>query len=503
MYKLINFRPFFIISLSLGLGIFFTSLIIKFNISFFYLLLLFPILPLLYIPLRKYPLTTYLKYLLCILLSILYAVLSYSICYKKVSRVEIEDGEYLISGRIVDKSFNEDDKSFVLNDVSLSSVSQNKHLDYKLRVFYEGENDYNLGDIIFFYGSVDNYTNMQSVMLDKIKYYSNTKEITVYKNKFSLFLYIKENIFSTLSGNMDGEDAGISFALITGDCTQIEKGTLANFRYGGIAHIFAVSGLHIGILAGVCAFILNKLKTSPKLNLILTSIIIIIYSGICGFSSSSVRAVIMCIVLLFTKTIGVKYDRLESLSFACLLLMLINPAYIFSVGFLLSISATVGTVLVFPCFKRVLLKVKKIPQKISESIALIIAVQISTIPIMIDYFGYISLLGIFTNFLFIPIISILYITLLFTVILAMILPFISLYILYLPAYFVKIVKVVINLVDYSKFILSGFSFKIFAFPYYVGVYNLTDKVNLSLQTKSTISFVLFLITILGVCLTLI
>lgn len=88
---------------------------------------------------------------------------------------------------------------------------------------------------------------------------------------------------------------------------------LENFRNGGVAHIFAVSGLHIGFLAGVVFFLLRSCRVRGVPKVLISAAVLVFYAGICGFSPSSLRAAVMASVLAAAKETGMKYDGLSSL----------------------------------------------------------------------------------------------------------------------------------------------------------------------------------------------
>ena len=98
------------------------------------------------------------------------------------------------------------------------------------------------------------------------------------------------------SDNLDKDTAAICYAMLIGDTKGVDDATLDSFRFGGVAHIFAVSGLHIGLVYGVIAFAMKKLRANKFLSAAICIAVILLYSAVCGFTLSSVRAVIMCAV---------------------------------------------------------------------------------------------------------------------------------------------------------------------------------------------------------------
>jgi ComEC/Rec2-related protein len=226
---------------------------------------------------------------------------------------------------------------------------------------------------------------------------------------FDLFTSTAAILQNVINQNMDEDSATVATALLTGNTDLIEDGTLQSFRYGGLAHLFAVSGLHIGILFAVCIFVCKRLRLMHGSEYILSFVICLFYAGLCGFSPSSLRALIMLTVASFSKLFLRKYDGLNSLAVSVFLLLLINPFYLFTVGFTLSVMSVAGYYLLFPQLK---LLFAKLPEKVGSRLSAVVAFQLGTLPIMLTTFGYISWAGLFFNAVGIPFFSALYVVLL-------------------------------------------------------------------------------------------
>lgn len=71
--------------------------------------------------------------------------------------------------------------------------------------------------------------------------------------------------------------------MLTGDGSAVENGLLQNFRYGGVAHIFAVSGLHIGVIYAILSFLLKRIRMPKLLRCALIFAPLLFYVGVCPF----------------------------------------------------------------------------------------------------------------------------------------------------------------------------------------------------------------------------
>ncbi len=255
--------------------------------------------------------------------------------------------------------------------------------------------------------------------LNGIKYYCTINGGLDADWGFSLFGAANSAIRRTLFDNTDGETAAVCFALLTGDSSSISEGTLSSFRYGGIAHLFAVSGLHIGVIYGALTLIFKKLPVNRYVSAAIRIAAIVFYSGVCGFTASSVRAVVMCSVGTAATLAYRKNDFLNSLALAAIVLLLINPLYLFGAGFLLSFGAVLGIAMLGRGLKGAL---KFLPAKLGEALSAGVSAQLGTAATQFACFGYVSWAGLFLNVLIIPVVSALYLLLFACVMLGAIIP---------------------------------------------------------------------------------
>ncbi len=225
---------------------------------------------------------------------------------------------------------------------------------------------------------------------------------------FDLFGEINYAFERALFSSLDGETAAVCYAMLTGNTDAVSEGTLSAFRNGGIAHVFAVSGLHIGVIYGALTFIFKKAGVNRYASTAVRIVILFIYSGVCLFSPSSVRALIMCSVSATAGCFHRKPDSLNSLAAAAVILLLINPLYLYGVGFALSFGTVLGILLLSKNLSRLL---GFLPKRVSKAVSVGVSAQVSTLPVQLTSFGYISAAGLVLNLVFIPLISVLYVLL--------------------------------------------------------------------------------------------
>ncbi len=143
----------------------------------------------------------------------------------------------------------------------------------------------------------------------------------------------------------DDSSAEVYAGILLGDKGRIPDEDMLLYRLSGIAHIFAISGLHIGIVGGLLYKLLRKmgLRFLPSAGLAMG--MTLLYGVMTGFSFSTIRAVVMLAMYLGGQVIGRKYDMLTGMGLALGILLVVEPYRMLDGGLLLSFGAVSGVVL--------------------------------------------------------------------------------------------------------------------------------------------------------------
>ena len=291
-------------------------------------------------------------------------------------------------------------------------------------------------------------------------------QFSVTDKNSDFFSSIRKNMRDVLYGGMVETAASVCYALLTGRTYGVDDGLLDNFRAGGIAHLFAVSGLHIGALYAFCMMLMDKtaLKKLPRAGrfcLVLATLLF--YGGVCGFSPSVVRAVTVCMVLYAAKIVGVKSDGLERTGFAMFLVLALNPATLFTAGFLLSFAACYGIFCLGPRFRVLFRKLFAFLGEGGKGIASFLSVTLSaqlfTIPVSLFFFRYLSVWSLLLNCLFVPLVGGVFSVLLATTFVCCLLPSgISSFIMWFPGTLCSAVLFFFETLDFT-FVLTNLRLK--------------------------------------------
>ncbi len=139
-------------------------------------------------------------------------------------------------------------------------------------------------------------------------------------------------------GTEDDPRRQILCALVLGARELAESGTMLSFRRGGTLHAFAVSGMHVGMVAGFLWLLLRLLRVYPPTGRWLLLVILGFYIVVTGFSVPAVRAYVMLATLLLGVALRRRTGLVNSWCFAALLVLLVEPWQLYSAGFLLSFA---------------------------------------------------------------------------------------------------------------------------------------------------------------------
>ena len=142
--------------------------------------------------------------------------------------------------------------------------------------------------------------------------------------------------------HMDEDASVIARALVIGDKRGIDDLLYGDVQASGLAHVLAVSGLHITALASAVYWLFRKLGINPKIALVVVLAISLFYIALCDFVPPAVRAFVMTAVFNFGSAFGYKRDGLSALGFAAAAIMIFSPFSLMHVGFLLSVFSLLG-----------------------------------------------------------------------------------------------------------------------------------------------------------------
>ncbi len=485
--KLLNFRPLFVLAICFIIGILLSSLRLRFNaevVLFIVTLFIAFLLTLTIIAIYYKKTAFYVTLIISIILTI-FSVFSV----------------FNLKAEYDSENFNANAK-FTGEIVKINEYAELTDKNY-YSIVAKGDVNGKLNKVEFIvYTTYDLYVgNTVSFVADfhKNSYYGNDGKIyyntliekeyycalgvsdfRLTANSLSLINKLKKNILINVKKYMPN-NYGFSYALLTGDTAYVNSKVLSGFSYTGVAHVFAVSGLHVGFLYVLITKLLKLLKLKRKPNKIITILLLFLYVYFCGFTPSCMRAFIILSVMALTEIIGAKGDRLSAVSLSAILILLFNPFNLFSVGFILSYVTYLSLILLTDSIEKGLSKI--LPTKVAKILAPSTSAFVGSTPIVITYFGYASAFAVLFNLIIVPIIGVVFSLNLIAVIGILISPIFS-FLCVLPNLIFTALSVFITSIYYLAFLIEGLTFGRSIIIYYLVLLLSLKEINLSIKTRN-------------------
>jgi competence protein ComEC len=206
-------------------------------------------------------------------------------------------------------------------------------------------------------------------------------------------------------------------SLLTGILLGVESGipadTMEAFSATGTTHVIAISGFNITIITALLMATLGRIVPDRRLATGIAIAGVVTYTILVGADAAVVRAAVMGVVTIVGLTVGRPGLALNSLAFAAILMTALNPHTLWDVGFQLSAAATLGLILYSELFgetvQRLLARklstarATQVVGWISDALLLTVAAQITTTPLILKYFGRLSVVTLLTNVLILPV----------------------------------------------------------------------------------------------------
>ena len=241
--------------------------------------------------------------------------------------------------------------------------------------------------------------------------------IDVLKNSYSIrkALYIfREKLAKEIDHIYQTEDASVIKTMLLGDSSDLATGTRMLYQRSGIAHILAISGLHVALIAGFIKKVLKKLRVHRKAASLVLIPILICYGFMTGFSSATLRAVIMISLMEAAFLVGRYPDMPTSMIEALLIIALINPYSVFTSGTLMSFSAALGIMCADIMYRKLDMDKKKssserrtyIRRSLAYSLLMSVSINVWMTPLVMNSYYEIPLFSMLLNFAVVPLLSV-------------------------------------------------------------------------------------------------
>jgi len=205
--------------------------------------------------------------------------------------------------------------------------------------------------------------------------------------------------------SVDDEQYAVLVAMTLGDKSALTKELRETYSVTGASHILALSGLHLGIIY-LLLFRLTLGRRRSWLSQVVIILSIWAFAFLTGLSTSVVRSATMISIYALFSVAGRHRSPVNILCFTAIVMLLVNPASLFDIGFQLSFSAVLAILLLMPLFESFFpehyFAGRPLQRYIYNMVGLSVAAQIGVAPLIAYYFGRFSTYFLLTNFIVIP-----------------------------------------------------------------------------------------------------
>ncbi|WP_246940529.1 DNA internalization-related competence protein ComEC/Rec2 [Bacillus pinisoli] len=215
---------------------------------------------------------------------------------------------------------------------------------------------------------------------------------SLYQTRDRILLDIESSLPTPLNGFVQ--------ALVFGGRANIDEQLLIAYQELGLIHLLAISGMHVGLISGTVYLLLIRIGVVKERSISIIMLLIPIYTILAGAAPSVVRAGIMTLLVLIKARFRfIPFTTLDLISIAFLIMVMVNPYYVFDVGFQLSFVVSLALILSSQTI------IAKVTQPVYQLLLVSTIAQISSTPLVLYHFYQFSLLSIPLNLLYVPIIT--------------------------------------------------------------------------------------------------
>ncbi len=194
-------------------------------------------------------------------------------------------------------------------------------------------------------------------------------------------------------------------ALVLGDQKDVPRHIRALFAQTGAAHLLAVSGFNVGIVAFGVFLLLKILPVPRRLRFLMTIIIVIFYSMLTGATAAVIRATVMSSVFLLGFLLERESDVFNSLALSACCILAFDPMQLFDIGFQLSYACVASILLWAPFWAKGEDAGGRVGGFMLEALGVTLAATLGSIALTSYYFGYVSPVSLISNIPLVPLIA--------------------------------------------------------------------------------------------------
>lgn len=371
------------------------------------------------------------------LLIIMMGIGSVSMQMHPVSKEQFLAGEQVtLKGIIIDEAETAFNQVLILDQVINVQKDKAVALRSKIKVITNYQEDFHLGETVLIQGKVNPLPKQYNPSDFDYGLYLKSQGIVnevklqqvIKRWPYKGVLYkIREKVRMQIEYIFKGQDDGLVSALVLGEDGDLNTDIRALYEQLGIAHVLAISGLHMSIIAAGIWWSLGIMGLNYEMRNGISLIGIWSYSIFVGMSVSIIRASIMLTIMLVVRSLWEEEDLLSSLALAALIILIVNPFQLYQVGFQLSFIALLGIAFyqsVYHFIKHECSCAKSV-LKVCRILLPSICIGLFISPVIAYHFYEIPLLSVLLNVLLVPIFGLLLPLIFITLLVSTVMPGIS------------------------------------------------------------------------------
>ena len=218
-----------------------------------------------------------------------------------------------------------------------------------------------------------------------------------------IFLKIRNFFADKVKDYIPAPQNGLALGYLLGQKSGVDKNFQDTLRVVGLTHIIVASGAHLSTLTGFARKIFKKV--SRFAGFLAGILLTIFFIGITGLSASMMRAGLVTGISLLTKYFGREIKPLRLIILVAAATLVYNPAYLSDLAWLLSFASFTGILVLTPKISRFFYGKNKKTNVLSSTLISSVAASLLCTPILLYYFGQISLISTIANLLILPTVS--------------------------------------------------------------------------------------------------
>ncbi len=227
---------------------------------------------------------------------------------------------------------------------------------------------------------------------------------------------LRQFLYNRLSKLLESPHKGLVMALALGDKSAISKDQWQILQATGTQHLMAISGLHLGLIAGFALFFarigsyLLPKASLPERHLFIIPLIFCLafagfYAYLAGFSTPTVRALVMLVVFWGLRCLHSKISIIRWLLVTMVIIVLLDPFALLDSSFYLSLAAVTSILFIGWRFQYLIRNKSKVSRFLLSLLFVQFAISLFVMPITVMLFGQVSLLSPVANFVVVPFLS--------------------------------------------------------------------------------------------------